>query len=318
MPGRTSTRQAAAKANEAFQSQSKPRGGTRKAGIKRKGSAQESQIPPTKAKRKNEEENEQEKEPLKEGQTQVEQPKEEREENKAEVKKKEGEKKKGEKEEAGEEPAAKMTEGKPEKKSPPVEEIEKTAVEQSEERAKTVPSNILEKGIVYFFFRPRVSVEDPESIEDVARSFIVLRPLPRDAKLNEGPIGDDENCRLLVLPKKKIPTSSRERYMGFVEKAGVNVKTLRESFQDREYETKTKGQQHVAPATPLAEGVYAITSTGRSSHLAYIITIPSELSEVQTDFGLRNRGSFVVSAKNPKFPGPASARLPKKPDYPQE
>ena len=297
MPGRTSTRQAAVKANEAFQTSHKPRGGTKKGGTKRKGSGQEeTQAPPAKAKRE-------------------EQPKEEKEEQEEhKVEKPQVEEKKEEQKEEKEG----ASEEKAQKRTPPKEEINETAVENSKEREEAVPSNILEKGIVYFFFRPRVSVEEPESIEDVARSFIVLRPLPRDAKLGEGPIGDDENCRLLVLPKKKLPTSSRERYMGFVEKAGVSVKTLRESFADREYETKTKGEQHVPPATPLAEGVYAITSTGRSSHLAYIITIPSELSEVQKDFGLTNRGSFIISAKNPKFPGPSSARLPKQPEYPQE
>ena len=298
MPGRTSTRQAAVKANEAFQtSQSKPRGGAKKGGTKRKGSGQEeAQAPPAKAKR-----DEKPKER-----------KEEQEEPKVEKPQAEEKKEEKKKEEKG------APEEKPETKMPPKEDIKETAVEKSEDRDEAVPSNILEKGIVYFFFRPRVSVEEPESVDDVARSFLVLRPLPRDAKLGEGPIGDDENCRLLILPKKKLPTSSRERYMGFVEKAGVNVKTLRESFQDREYETKTKGEQHVPPAAPFAEGVYAITSTGRSSHLVYIITIPSELSEVQKDFGLANRGSFIVSAKNPKFPGPSSARLPKQPDYPQE
>lgn len=299
MPVRTSTRQAAVKANEAFQQNaSKTRGGVKKAGTKRKGSSQEEkQAPPSKAPREDklDEEKEEQQQPLEV--SKVEPSKEE----KGKPKEAEGE-----------------SEKELEKRTPPAEDIKETAVEKSEEREEIVPSSILEKGIVYFFFRPRVSVEEPESIDDIARSFLVLRPLPRDAKLGEGPIGDDDNCRLLVLPKKKLPTSSRERYMGFVEKAGVNVKTLRESFQDREYETKTKGHQHVPTATPLAEGVYAITSTGKSSHLAYIVTIPSELSEVQTDFGLRNRGSFIISAKNPKFPGPSSARLPKQPEYPKE
>lgn len=210
-------------------------------------------------------------------------------------------------------------EGKAEKKvTPPAEEITKTAVRESEEREEVLPSNILEKGIIYFFFRPRVSVEEPESVEDIARSFIVLRPLPLDATLAKGPIGDEENCRLLVLPKKKLPVSSHDRYTGFVEKAGVNVKTLRESFLGSEYETKTRGTQHVPTARPLAEGVYALTSTTRTSHLAYILTIPSKLGEIQTDFGLKDRGSFIVSTKNPKFPGPSTARLPKPPEFPQK
>lgn len=156
-------------------------------------------------------------------------------------------------------------------------------------------------------------------MNDVARSFIVLRPLPTGAALGEGPIKDDKNCRLIAMPKKNLPKSTHDRFMGFVEKTGVDVNTLRDSFiSSAEYETKTKGTRETPAATPVAEGVYAITSTPRSSHLAYVLTIPSELDEVQKDFGLKNRGSFVVSSKNPKFPGPSSARLPKGPEYPQE
>ncbi len=85
-----------------------------------------------------------------------------------------------------------------------------------------------------------------------------------------------------------------------------------------EYATKTQGTSHVPPVTPLAEGVYAITSTGRESHIAYNITIPQELGEVQKDLGIQERGSFVTSVKNPNKPAPAGASLPKGPDYPQE
>jgi hypothetical protein len=194
-----------------------------------------------------------------------------------------------------------------------------SAIGESTEREESVPSNILEKGIIYFFFRPRVNVEDPESMGDVSRSFFILRPIPKGAELGEGPIGDDNNSRLLMLPKKKFPTSGKERDMGFVEKAKMSLTTIKDSFIAGEtYETKTRGERHVPEAKPYAEGVYAITKTGRSSHLAYILTIPTEIGEVQKDFGLRNRGSFVLQSKNPKYPGPSNAQLPKGPEYPKE
>ncbi|KAM5433006.1 hypothetical protein McanMca71_006497 [Microsporum canis] len=191
-----------------------------------------------------------------------------------------------------------------------------STTKESTERETAVPPNILEKGIIYFFFRGKVGVEEPEGLNEVARTFIVLRPQPHDADLSDGLVGG-ENCRLLMLPKKAVPTSSSEKYMGFVEKAGIDLKTLKQSFLGKEYETKTKGTQFSPTATPLAEGVYAITSTMRTSHLAYILTVPTEVSEVQKDFGLSDRGSFIVASKNPKYPGPSSARLPKPPDYPQ-
>lgn len=64
--------------------------------------------------------------------------------------------------------------------------------------------------------------------------------------------------------------------------------------------------------------MYAITTTGRESHLSYILTVPSEINEVQKELGLRERASFVVSAKNPEVRGPANANLPNPADYDKE
>lgn len=194
------------------------------------------------------------------------------------------------------------------------------AVEPGARSDKDIASTILEKGIIYFFFRPRVNVDEPQDVNDVARSFMVLRPLPLDAKLGDGPIGDEKNCRLLVLPKKVLPKSGKDRFLTFVEKSKTSFADLKESFlTGSEYYTKTQGMKHTAPVTPLAEGIYAITSTGRESHLAYIINIPSTPGEVQKDFGLRERGSFVASVKNPdKPPTGQQQSLPQGPEYPSE
>lgn len=197
-------------------------------------------------------------------------------------------------------------------------EPEDGAVETTEREDET-PASILEKGIIYFFFRGRVGIDDPSSVDDIARSYMVLRPLPHGAKLGEGEIGDAGNCRLLALPKKVLPVSGKDRFMVFVEKTTMSFKDLKDSFLSAtDYETKTAGTRHTPAATPVGEGIYAITTTGRESHLAYILTIPAEMSEVQRDIGLREKGSFVTSTKNPKYPGPTNANLPKGPDYPKE
>ncbi|WYZ45001.1 hypothetical protein EsH8_VIII_000317 [Colletotrichum jinshuiense] len=183
---------------------------------------------------------------------------------------------------------------------------------------KNVPSNILEKGIIYFFFRARVNVDKPEEVDDIARSYIILRPIGTDSKLGDGPIGDAGNTRLLALPKKVLPESGKDRFMVFVEKSGVSFADLREQFlSSTDNETKA-GTSHSPAATPAGEGVYVITTTGRESHLAYILTLPSDLGEVQNDLGLKQQGSFILSTKNPKFPGPANARLPEAPDFTQK
>lgn len=49
-----------------------------------------------------------------------------------------------------------------------------------------------------------------------------------------------------------------------------------------------------------------------------MLTIPEQLGEVQKDVGLREKGSFVISIKNPEIKGPPYASLPRGPDYPKE
>jgi uroporphyrinogen-III synthase len=183
-----------------------------------------------------------------------------------------------------------------------------------------MPSNILEKGVIYFFTRNRVGIEESESVGDLQRTFFVLRPMPSGAKLGDGALADSSNIRLFALPKKVFPKSHNDRFMAFVEKANTSIKELKETFFGaNEYETKTQGSRRTEPVAPVAEGVYAITRTeDRTCHLVYSTTIPSELGEVQEDLGIKDQGSFIMSVKNPERSGPASAQLDQKPGFPKE
>ncbi|KAI0442397.1 hypothetical protein F4803DRAFT_519378 [Xylaria telfairii] len=191
--------------------------------------------------------------------------------------------------------------------------------EEQGARKGEVPSSILEKGIIYFFFRGRVEIDEPSNVDEIQRSYMVLRPLNKDAKLGEGTIQDANNLRLVAVPKKVFPRSGRDRWIAFVEKSDVSLKTLKDEFlSSSEYETKTAGTRHTPAAQPAAEGIYAITTTGRESHLAYMITMPSELGEVQTELGLREKGSFIISTRNPEYDAPRGTVLPKGPNYPKD
>ena len=174
-------------------------------------------------------------------------------------------------------------------------------------------------GIIYFFFRGRVGIDHPERVSDVARSYFILRPIPKDSKLGEGPIGDAGNSRLVAIPKKVFPQSGRERWIAFVEKTDISFDQLRDEFlASNDYVTKTAGTRHTPAATPIAEGVYAITTTGRESHLAYMLTLPERLGEVQTDLGLKEKGSWIVSTRNPQYPAPPNTQLPQGPEFSKE
>nr|OQO31436.1 hypothetical protein B0A51_02147 [Rachicladosporium sp. CCFEE 5018] len=180
------------------------------------------------------------------------------------------------------------------------------AIEDDKSREKAQPSNIMEKGIIYFFTRGRVGTDNPDSVQDLQRSFFVLRPLPAGGKLTDG----------------AVEVKNAHKFMSFVEKAGASISELKsELFEGSTYSTKTTGTNHTPNIAPIGEGVYAFTHTGGgrgSTHLVYHLTIPSELGEVQQDVGIRQKGSFAISLKNPEVKGPANAALPQGPDWPKE
>ncbi len=53
------------------------------------------------------------------------------------------------------------------------------AVQESSKRAESTPFSILEKGIIYFFERGRVGIDEPSKPDEIARSYIIMRPMPR-------------------------------------------------------------------------------------------------------------------------------------------
>ncbi|KAI9147655.1 hypothetical protein HJFPF1_12685 [Paramyrothecium foliicola] len=211
----------------------------------------------------------------------------------------------------------KTEDSKPTDSDKPANGKNKSAVEPHQE--ENVPSNILEKGIVYFLIRGRVNIETPSEVDEIRRTYMLLRPIEKDAKLGDGPIGDAGNSRLVAIPKKVLPLSGRDRFMAFVEKAGVSFDEIKNDFMaSSDYETKTAGSRHAPAARPVGEGVYAITSTGRESHFAYMLTLPEKPETVQGELGLKEKGSFILSTKNPKFPGPANANLPQGPEFSED
>ena len=66
--------------------------------------------------------------------------------------------------------------------------MKEDAIEEDKQREEAQPSNVLEKGVIYFFTRGRVGVEDPDSVQDIARSYFVLRPLAAGAKITDGAV----------------------------------------------------------------------------------------------------------------------------------
>lgn len=156
---------------------------------------------------------------------------------------------------------------------------------------------VLERGDIYFLYRPKVDEEDPSSLSDVQRFFVVLRPDGRD------------EARLLVVGRKRLPEAERhERSWGFVAKVGPAA-AIGDELEQETYTTRTRGEQEQPAARPGGEGRYVVALVEGQMHLAYVLELPEHPKEVQHAFEIEPEASFVLSVKNPEKPSPARTGL---------
>lgn len=159
-------------------------------------------------------------------------------------------------------------------------------------------SDVIERGDIFFFYRPKVEKEEVQGKRDVERFYIVLNP---DGK---------KQYRLIIVGRKEMPEAERhERNWAFVAQVAENPKQIRETLESEQYETKTRGEREVGPARPAGEGVYAIVRHDNHTHLAYSLELPDEPGRVQRDFNIEEEGSYVISVKNPEKGSPPRAGL---------
>jgi hypothetical protein len=135
-----------------------------------------------------------------------------------------------------------------------VEPAEVSAIAIDNDRGQKVEeSPILEKGLVYLFLRGKVMVEHAESLDEVKRSYMVLRPLPHGAKLVDGKLGDSGKNRLIAIPKKRLPSKGHEKFLTFVEEPAGSLEDLREKYlKGRTYQTKTAGCDFLFLSNPIS------------------------------------------------------------------
>ncbi|KAG0173328.1 hypothetical protein DFQ28_009273 [Apophysomyces sp. BC1034] len=208
----------------------------------------------------------------------------------------------------------KAVESKEKDTAPPAEKKKKTST-QHETKAKeeqetkgeilvdeSKHTSTIEKGHIYFFYRPKVSTKQVKGADDVQKILMILKPYWSSS--------NKRHPTLIIVGRKKLPQIKRhERYWAFVDKSTAKLEDVTEPLKEHGYETKTKGEQTIQAARPMGEGVYAIGTHQGHSHLAYMLTLPDQLTEVQDAFNLEKQGSIIISVKNPDQPSPAGTGL---------
>lgn len=169
-------------------------------------------------------------------------------------------------------------------------------------------ADYVEKGDIYFFYRPKVNARKVESLDDVQRLHVVLVP------------DDHDTARLFLVGKKRMPEitkgkpKSTAREWMMIDMTG-KPKEIGEALAPLEYETKTRGEQEQGEAIPVGEGLYTIFERDNSSRLAYRLTSPDSPGKAQAELGILAEASYIISVRNPSLDVPGFPQS--KPSYPK-
>jgi hypothetical protein len=164
-------------------------------------------------------------------------------------------------------------------------------------------ASILERGSIFFFYRPRVHAPGEEvrvhGLDDIARSYIVMHPRGKGL------------YRLIVVPRKRLPdVAKREREWAFVERVSRRPGEIEAELREERYGTKTRGARRIPSARPCGEGVYSMVRHEDHTHLTYALELPAEPGPVQEALQIAKEASYILSVKNPQAPSPPGAGLP--------
>jgi hypothetical protein len=166
--------------------------------------------------------------------------------------------------------------------------------------------NVLERGDLFFLYRPNRDRYEPGGLLDIRRFYMVLHPQGQD------------RFRLIAIGKKKLPEADDgpQRHWGFVDGVFRTAEELREAAAGIP-ELSGNGGENLRPA---GEGVYVVALHGNHTHLAYVLELPPTPGEVQEAFNIKPEGRFVIAVKNPEASSPPGVglELERRPDFPQD
>jgi hypothetical protein len=148
---------------------------------------------------------------------------------------------------------------------------------------------VIERGRVYFFYRPRVEKRKVQQLKDVQRLLVVLSADP--GKL----------YRTLVIGRKRLPDPKEaglKKFWGFVQRVSTDPAPVQEILAAETYPTKTRGRRHQGSARPAGEGSYSFVKHDSHAHLVYTLQFPKEPGEVQTAFNINREASYIIAVKD--------------------
>lgn len=167
---------------------------------------------------------------------------------------------------------------------------------------KTLQQEVIERGDIYFFYRPKVlqkgkQQHTAQSVEDIQRFYIILHPQNKN------------QYRLLIMGRKRLPEpKAHEKFWATIDLVTNDHKKLLDALKEHSYQTKTRGERHLPDVRACGEGIYTLVASKRHTYLAYQLELPEAIGEVQAEFHLKDKASYALSVKNQKQVGSQSQR----------
>jgi hypothetical protein len=165
-------------------------------------------------------------------------------------------------------------------------------------QVKSTENPLLERGDIYFLYRPRVETDEARGLEDVERFYILLKPWRSGL------------YRLIIVGRKRLPDPGKHnRFWAFVWRVFRDRAELNRELGPQEYVTETRGARHVPTVRPAAEGIYALVRHGDHTHLAYVLELPHRRGPAERELNIEREASYVIAVRNPESPRPPDAGL---------
>lgn len=171
---------------------------------------------------------------------------------------------------------------------------------------------ILERGNILFFYRPKQGVLHPRSPDDLERAYFML--LPDDQRSHKNRLFNlAHGVFPAIVPGLALP---EERVWAFAQDVSQDPREVLLNLERNIPAPPEPSGQRARPwARAAGQGRYAITRHDDHTHLAYRLSRPRRVGEVQKEMGIEPEASYVISVKEPF--APSEIELEQKPSYPQ-
>lgn len=164
-------------------------------------------------------------------------------------------------------------------------------------------SHPVERGSLFFYYRPRVEQLQVEDAGDIQRLLLLLVP------------SGSQFERVIAIGRKRLPRGGDGgRFWGFVDLV-LAPADMQTALGPQVYGTRRRGLRHLPAARRFANGEYEIALHGEHAHLRWDVHDVDRSDPVSHEIALQPHGSYILTVANPD---PAAWGLEEPPDLQAE